>query len=284
MIYNTLSYSQIDSFHQCPRKWAFRYVDDIRVDKKSIALEFGTAIHETLEELLKDESEGNHISESEALKRYETKTNELYNIFDRNEADEKVLAGKQAISDFANYQGFYHRLRGQEILGIEEGFNLALPITFQGQSTEINIRGFIDLVYRDKSGIVVVDHKSSKKVFDKRKRMDNLQLPIYFMAIKQKYGELPYAGIYNFTQLGKEQVSLCTKKKTAEMKQAMEKRGAKTIWAKTEKEATKDIVQTFKDMNNKSKRLETRPTPLCFWCDFRSICKDASSWRPKEEE
>lgn len=132
--------------------------------------------------------------------------------------------------------------------------------------------------------MVVVDHKTSKKKFDKNKRRNNLQIPIYFMAIKDKYGEYPKSGIYNFTKLNSFQESLFSKKVTPEQEQLMDKRNPKEIWAKDPETSRKEIIQTFKDMNNKKARQIANPSPLCHWCSYKSICKDASHWKPKEKK
>ena len=283
MIYNTLSYSQIDSFNQCPQKWTFRYIDKIKVDNPSLPLEFGTAIHETLEELLIQLKFGDKIDMGTAIVLYDKKTQPLYETFEQEEVHKKIKQGQTAIINLVNQKNFYERLNGAKILGIEEPFLLSLPTKMRGEEIDIKIKGFIDLIFQKDDKIFVVDHKSSKKAFDKSKRMNNLQLPIYFMAVKELYDVEPYSGIYNFTQIDKEQEILYTPKRTQTMKDEMAKRGAKTIWAKTEQETKKEIIETARKMNNEKERVKTNPSFLCHWCDYKAICKNASNFKPKGE-
>ncbi|NMW84732.1 PD-(D/E)XK nuclease family protein [Peptoniphilus sp. AGMB00490] len=280
-IYNNLSYSQIETFEQCPQKWSFRYIDKILFEQQNIHLDYGSAVHKGLENAFRDLKDNHSLSEENLLQTVNTLS------FDYAYGDTKGELYKYAIEDMKrliHYQGFYEKIKDKEIVGIEEEFNLKIPTMFSGENIEINIKGYIDLIYRDDDGkLVVVDHKTSKKKFDKNKRRNNLQIPIYFLAIKNKYGEYPKAGIYNFTKLNDYQESLFASNITIEQQKLMDKRSPKEIWAKDPNNTVKDIIHTFKDMNNAKLRTTTKPSPLCYWCDYNIICSNASSWKPKEK-
>lgn len=281
-LYNNLSYSQIETFEQCPKKWSFRYIDKIVIEMQNIHLDYGSAVHQGLENAFKDLRDNHSLSEEDLLQTVNTLS------YDYAYGDAKSELYKYAIEDMKrliNYQGFYEKIKDKEIVGIEDEFNLKIPAMFGGEDTEINIKGYIDLIYRDDDGkLVVVDHKTSKKKFDKKKRRTNLQIPIYFLAIKDKYGEYPKAGIYNFTKLNDYQESLFTEKVTAEQEELMNKRNPKEIWAKDPTNTVKDIVHAFKDMNNIKLRETAKPSKLCYWCDYNVICPNASNWKPKEKK
>lgn len=281
-IHNRLSYSQIDTFEQCPKKWTFKYIDKIDTDEQNIHLDYGSAVHKGLEIAFLELKDSNALSDQEMLQVVETLSH------DYQYGDPKEELYRLAIEDMhrlVHYQGFYKSIKDKDIIGIEDEFDLKIPTLFSGEEVEINIKGYIDLIYRDSDGkLVVVDHKTSKKKFDKSKRRNNLQIPIYFMAIKDKYGEYPKAGIYNFTKLNSFQESLFAEKVTPEQKQLMDKRSPKEIWAKDPETSRREIIQVFKDMNNKKAREIANPSPLCHWCSFKAICKDASHWKPKEKQ
>lgn len=281
-IHNRLSYSQIDSFHQCPRKWTYRYIDDLRFNEQNIYLDYGSAIHKGLENAFIDLKVNHKINAEDFLQTIK----QLH--YDYAYGDPENELYWYAIKDMErliHYQGFYEKIKNKEIVGVEDEFDLKIPTLFSGEEVEINIKGFIDLIYRDNDGkLVVVDHKTSKKKFDKNKRRNNLQIPIYFMAIKDKYGEYPKSGIYNFTKLNSFQESLFTEKVTPEQEQLMDKRNPKEIWAKDPETSRKEIIQTFKDMNNKKVRQTAKPSRLCFWCEYKAICSSASNWKPKEKK
>ena len=48
------SNSRIETFEQCPRKYKFRYVDNIKTDSEGIEAFVGKRVHETLEKLYRD--------------------------------------------------------------------------------------------------------------------------------------------------------------------------------------------------------------------------------------
>lgn len=281
-LHTRLSYSQIDTFHQCPRKWTYRYIDNLVFDEQNIHLDYGSAVHKGLENAFLELKDNHKLSDQEMLQVVET----LSNDYQYGDPQEELY--KFAIEDMKrliNYQGFYEKIKNKEIVGVEDEFDLKIPTMFCGEEVEINIKGFIDLIYRDSDNkLVVVDHKTSKKKFDKTKRRNNLQIPIYFMAIKDKYGEYPKSGIYNFTKLNTFQEQLFTEKVTSEQNELMDKRNPKEVWSKDPEESRREIIQTFKDMNNKKTRKIAKPSPLCHWCDYKIICADASNWKPKEKK
>ncbi|HVO32788.1 MAG TPA: PD-(D/E)XK nuclease family protein, partial [Elusimicrobiota bacterium] len=48
------SNSRIEAFEQCPRKYKFRYIDNIRTDTEGIEAFVGKRVHESLEKLYRD--------------------------------------------------------------------------------------------------------------------------------------------------------------------------------------------------------------------------------------
>lgn len=280
-LHTRLSYSQIDTFHQCPRKWTYRYIDDLRFDEQNIHLDYGSAVHKGLENALLDLKVNHKIDAEDFL---QTVKQLQYDYAYGDPEKELYWYAIKDMERLIHYQGFYEKIKNKEIVGVEDEFDLKIPTMFCGEEVEINIKGYIDLIYRDSDNkLVVVDHKTSKKKFDKNKRRNNLQIPIYFMAIKDKYGEYPKSGIYNFTKLNTFQEQLFTTKVTQEQNELMNKRNPKKVWSKDPEDSRKEIIQTFKDMNNKKAREIANPSPLCFWCDYKTICSSASNWKPKEK-
>lgn len=281
-LHTRLSYSQIDTFHQCPRKWTYRYINNIRFDEQNIHLDYGSAVHKGLENALLDLKVNHKIDAEDFL---QTVKQLQYDYAYGDPEKELYWYAIKDMERLIHYQGFYEKIKDKEIVGVEDEFDLKIPTMFCGEEVEINIKGYIDLIYRDSDNkLVVVDHKTSKKKFDKNKRRNNLQIPIYFMAIKDKYGEYPKSGIYNFTKLNTFQEQLFTKKVTPEQNELMNKRNPKEVWSKDPEDSRKEIIQTFKDMNNKKARKIAKPSRLCHWCEYKSICANASNWKPKEKK
>lgn len=291
-IHNKLSYSQINNFLTCPRKWRYEYIDKSIGKQESIFLSYGSAVHLVLENLLK-------LQGSE----YDNKTLELGSTEDevieiglerirseiepfKDEGDIELLLQQARLNFdlFKRKKAFYSFLSDSpKIIGVEDDFVLTIPTVLDDEEVDIKVRGFIDLIYEDKDGIVVVDHKTSKKKFQKQKRREDLQLPIYFMAVEDKYGEYPYKGTYNFTKLNQFQDTLFVPKVTSKMEDEMNERGPKYIYGRDPISTKREIIKTFKAMNDEKKRSVAKPSPLCYWCNAKDICPDRSYWKPKDE-
>ena len=77
------SYSQIETYLQCPQQWYRRYVLGERISTPSIALAYGSSIHLTLEWFFKN---GKKASEKKLIKTWEDFA-EKENIPYENEKD-----------------------------------------------------------------------------------------------------------------------------------------------------------------------------------------------------
>lgn len=288
-LHTRLSYSQINNFETCPRRWKYEYHDKIIDKQESIHLSYGSAVHHVLENLLKERANYNDLelgsNESEIIRNgLEHVKSEIEPFSGKVDTNYLLELARADFDRFKLNKGFYSFLNDDvNILGVEEKFTLDIPVKYAGKKETISVLGYIDLIYEDKDGIVVVDHKTSKKKFQKAKRRNDLQLPIYFMAIRQKFGIYPYKGTYNFTKLDLTQDTLFTNKVTQDMNDLMDKRNPKKIYGVDPDNAEKKIIQTFKDMNDPKKRNIAKSTPLCYWCNAKDICKDASNWKPKEK-
>ena len=47
-----ISYSQLNMFTQCPKKWSLQYRDGHKISEQSIHMTFGTALHEVIQHYL----------------------------------------------------------------------------------------------------------------------------------------------------------------------------------------------------------------------------------------
>lgn len=256
------SYSQLDLYERCPYQWYLKYIEGDRTAIVSKYLEYGSAIHETLEELFKMLCNGEKPELQEITRRYHhyIKIHEI--PFDSYEEEmEYVMEGLLMLERLYEPKNELEKLMmTSKIIGVEKEFKVNVD--------GVDIIGFIDLVLRTDDGIVLVDHKSGKSLFDKTKLQTNLQFPIYAMAMKNEYDELPYKCFYNFTKLHKFQEKLLT--------------------ANDVHEAEVRIKKLFKKMGKpKDRKPEHKPKPsyLCYWCDYglynTSICTYSSGWKPK---
>lgn len=269
------SYSQIESYLQCPQQWYRRYVLGERTLITSIALAYGSSIHQTIEWFYKH---GMKASEKDLIDTWEDYAF-LQNIPYTNEED-KARDRLDAYSCIRWLLSVYSKpidhltplelaLREGEIVGVEEPFvlpyKLPLTTTVDGKDyNEVVLNGSIDMHVKTKDGHIIIDWKSGKKLFDNNKLNTNLQHPIYSFYVLRKYNEgLPARNYYVFTRTHEYQVV--------------------NVDVNRVKNSVDILTKTFGDMYDFKKNANQKccPSALCYWCEFTD-CKMRSQWKPKK--
>ena len=166
----TLSKSRINTFIECPRKFKYRYIDEITEEPNKYMM-LGTEVHEIAEEIAMDLMEGNDIDD----------------VFSNLDYDEKVEDHIMGLEKF--FRDVYSN--GYEIFSAEEFI----------VDEKSNMNGIVDIVIRNKENeLIIFDYKTGQpRDIGKYK----LELCVYKILLESKYPELNVvsAGIY-FTGAG----------------------------------------------------------------------------------
>lgn len=161
----TLSKSKINTFVECPRKFKYRYVDEIAEEANKYML-LGSEVHEIAEEIAIELMEGNEIED----------------VFLTLEYDEKLEDHIRGLEKFFN--DVYSN--GYEIFSVEEYI----------VDNDSNMNGIVDIVIRNNNDeLIIFDYKTGKaRSIEKYK----LELCVYKVLLESKYPELNVvsAGIY----------------------------------------------------------------------------------------
>jgi putative RecB family exonuclease len=176
-----LSASSISSYIDCSLAYKFSKIDRIPFEGRFDAMEFGSAIHKTLEQFYLEKMIGDNL----LLK-------DIHSIFDETwkkqaEGDDQIqytkghdfkslmMLGKDLLSTWFNKKPDDN----YNILGIEEAFSFHLP------GIPIPFIGAMDLIEQDEVGtIIITDFKTSGKSYSVADVDQNQQLTLYQMAIK----------------------------------------------------------------------------------------------------
>lgn len=304
--YFSVSYSQIETFQQCPYKWYKTYVEGMRSTEKQEALSYGTVVHQTMEFFFKN---GKRPTAKEV--------GDAYNYFAAKEdiPFESLESGLESTRDAGLFIGYVAGLMERDAsggfkkpdsdltptekllrhaypIGVEESFNLSyrLPkeVSIEGEGIISNvwINGSIDLHLGLKSkGKIhhyVVDWKSGRKMFDKAKLAHNLQHPIYAFHVTRRYGDgLPDMGIYFFTRFREPQLVKVDEARVRDAVSILNKcfldmydfhdKSVTKFYAyvrREDGEAGKHGYRTAYLSRPVAKNMEPKPSPLCHWCDF----------------
>jgi len=181
-----LSYSQLSLYLECPLKYRFRYIDEIKSEGISSAMAFGKAIHEALAQFYREAMDGVPFSLSGFLNAFaEAWEDECARgdvVYKEGETFESFLAlGQTLLRLFAS-----ERLPIMRVIAVEVPFEFNLENPETGEEFPIPIKGIIDLIEEDDNGTLwVVDHKTAARAFSEQQLNADLQLMIYAAAVEQ---------------------------------------------------------------------------------------------------
>jgi putative RecB family exonuclease len=232
-----LSFSRLDTFQQCPRKYRLRYVDKAPTGRAD-ALEFGTILHAVLETVINALVKAAHVGEIPA-KMVE---DEYRDEWARRELTERSLY-EEGLTILRQWcERFGHMQEGQ-VLATEQSFKMQLG----GRA----MTGIIDRIDRiDESTIRVVDYKTSRAWMLPDQSM---QLAIYGTAAKSLYkAERVQVA---FDMLRHNQLIACDIT-AAQMDASAE-------WAHV-------LAEQMENATEYAPRLNT----FCHWCDYKRGCSE----------
>jgi RecB family exonuclease len=242
-----LSFSRIDTYRTCPRRFRFRYVDRLPT-LPSPHLSFGTSIHAALE-AFHDRKLPDPPSEEELL-------GFLFDAWDTRgfedlPRDEQVAHYRHAQQVLRRYHA-RQRDADRTTAATEAWFEV--PFAY-----EAVVVGSIDRVDVDADGdLHVVDYKTNRRARPRSEVAASLQLALYALACRQLFGALPRTVALDFVvpglvvTVGLEELDL---------------------------DAARDAVLATATAI-REQRFETVPNRLCDWCDHRAVCP---AWSPDGE-
>ena len=243
-----LSFSRIDTYQNCPRKFRYAYIDRLP-GKPGPHLSFGTSIHGALEGFY-DRKLPACPSEQELLDLlYESWDSTGFAEVSRDEQLAFYRHGQDVLRRFHRRAAPTYRLPADTEAWFE------LPVDHQAV-----VVGSIDRVDVDDDGhLHVIDYKTNRKVRNRDRVAKSLQLSIYALACRHLYGRLPATVCLDFVVPGVEiRVDV----------DDLDLEGAR--------QAVLDTAAAVR-----AEAFEPTPNPLCDWCDFRPICP---AWQQRGEQ
>lgn len=181
-----ISPSRIHTYNSCALSFKFRYIEKMtEIDETTDwYADYGTLIHDISENIAKGD-----------ISSVEMAQHKFDEVFPHIAIPEKnrptyYKQGKQAVDSI------FQELSGLEIVGVEKEFNAYIDFSMP------KLYGFIDLVYRDEKGRLIVRDYKSSRVYDKSTMDKQFQPYVYALACKELYGEYPYMFEFDFVRFG----------------------------------------------------------------------------------
>lgn len=250
------SHSRLSSFENCPRQFAFRYIEKPEIDKKETIEAFlGSRVHETLEKLYQD-------VEMERTPKWEDTLDDYERRWDREWSDRvTIVRGEYTPEDYRNvgrrclkeYFVRYFPFREGKIIGLE--YRILVDLA-EGREDGYKLQGYIDrLVDLGNGEYEIHDYKTSRNVPEQDKLDGDRQLALYQIGVQAKYPDARKVHlIWHYVRQDKEVRSY----RTHEQLEALR---AETI----------ALIDTILE---KTRRHDFPPheTMLCDWCEFHDLC------------
>lgn len=255
MIY---SHSRLETFKACPKKFYYNYIEkpDIEI-KNSIEAFMGSMVHLALEKLYTDLRFLKQNSLEQIIEYYLDCWNKKYDankieiVRDNYSEENYKEMGKQYLTDYYNrYKPFD---QGKTI-----GLEMKIPIRFYDANTDTlyNLVGYIDrLTLLSEDHIEIHDYKTNKNPKNQIELDSDKQLALYQIAIEKMFPNVKKIDlVWHFLSANLEMRSSRTKDQLEDLE--------------------KDIISIIKEIESAIKKEDfpTRPSALCDWCEFKSIC------------
>ena len=180
-----LSYSKMSMYIQCPRRYRLCYLDRVGVKPQGF-FSIGSTIHNTLELFYKIKPKKGEPSLEELLCLYSQCWISL-GYKSEKEEQEYFESGKQWLINY--YNKF---VKGQYIPAYATEDYFEIPI---GKNKHVMI-GYIDRVQRNLDGsFEILDYKTDPKIREQQEVDNDLQLTIYYWALRNKGIEAKRLGL-----------------------------------------------------------------------------------------
>ena len=195
-----ISHSQIFTYLNCSLKYKFQYIEGKPMERISIVLPFGGAIHSAIEMYYRSlKNHGSTESLESLSERFETcleldlENSEIPIIF------KKELPNHEGAVKMGNSMlKVFHETIPQTLQNVQEIIGVELPLTAKlynpedSQPTEFKLAGILDLIIRDKDGyVIVIDNKTAAKPMAQHDCDQNLQVTAYSYLIASNRYILP---------------------------------------------------------------------------------------------
>jgi hypothetical protein len=151
-----LTYSALNTFRNCPRKYKNRYLDNLRPRERAEALSFGSVIHTSIELWFRSQDHENRLRDVFLY---------INDAFENRVVDANQMAQWQLAT--AMMRGYADRYAEEEfeVVEIEKEFvgEIRNPETGR-QSQTFRIAGKVDGIVRCHDGLYLLEHKTASTV------------------------------------------------------------------------------------------------------------------------
>ena len=252
-----LSYSQINTFNNCPQKYKIIYIDKIKNNYESIEGFLGKVVHETLEWIYKEKLDY-YIWDNIEDKYIEIWNNRWHNkIF---LATMKMQYSKEYFKRLGlEYLRNYYKNNGGPHIKHNSVSGIEVPV--EVKIGPYNFKGIVDRIDIEDNCINIHDYKTGKPKTEKQLLTD-FQLVIYLLALKENMNDISNRIILNWHFL---------KEKSKEKQHIIIKHSEDEI-----SNLKQSIIKQVQKIEKAIAKNDFSPKPsfLCHWCYYWKECEE----------
>ena len=250
------SHSRLSSYENCPRQFAFRYIEKPDIEKRDTIEAFlGSRVHGTLEKLYLDVG-------MERTPRWEDILNDFERRWEREWSERvAIVRGDYTPEDYRNvgrrclkeYFVRYFPFREGKVIGLEKRILIDLSL---GGDNGYKLQGYIDrLVDLGGGEYEIHDYKTSRNIPDQQELDKNRQLALYQIGVEERYPDVRKVHlIWHYLRADREVRSHRTPGQLENLKAQIV-----ALIDEIEKKTRPDDFAVHESM-------------LCEWCEFYPIC------------
>lgn len=258
---SVFSPSSLNCFENCPRQYAFRYIEKIPVDTEGIEAFVGKRVHEVLERLYQFVGQGLLPSLPKVIARYAANFDAAYDaarIRITREGTPSDFYRDAGARGLENYYRRHYPFDRDQTLGLERKVQFALD-----EDGRYAVRGIIDRIARAKDGVLEIhDFKTGRRIPRQEELDRDRQLGLYELAVREQLGEEGDVRLVWHYVLRDEQR---TSQRSPEQRETLRASTARAI----------DAIRAEREFAPK-------PSGLCGWCEFRERCPAVNPARAAE--
>lgn len=181
-----ISFTQLDTYLQCPRRYMYQYVMGVEWEHIPAAIPLGKSLHQPVAQCYLA------IQQNGKPPPLDTLLSAFDDIWDKEGAHKKIKFDEEQSFGATKAQGrellavFYAELRAQRIVAVEYPFSVEMTDIKTGEVLPVKLIGAFDLVEADdENNLVVVDLKSTERRYSDNQLDTNLQSSVYSYAVVQ---------------------------------------------------------------------------------------------------
>lgn len=245
------SHSRLSSFENCAKQFHFRYVLKIPSAVESIEAFVGKRVHEVLERLYQFVGAGRLPTLERVVARFRTSFAEQFDP-DRVQITRRGLDVEHylAIGDrcLRNHYRRQYPFDGEETIALEERVTFSID-----DGGRYRMQGVVDRIARGRDGALEIhDFKTGARVPSQRALDQDRQLALYQLGLARRFGEdAPVRLVWHFLQSG------VTRTSSRQPEQL---------------DALREETRALIDRIESEQEFAPRPSALCDWCEYRTLC------------